>query len=98
MTEDERFIWRTLAILEKADKSVFFHGHTHVQTAWGWEPDGRLREVRDTTFKLEAKHRYVVGVGSAGLPEDGCWAAYTLYDEDLSQVEQRCLKRTMSFQ
>jgi len=96
LMEDEKYIWRALAELEMAGKSLLFHGHTHLQAAWQWEPAGRLRPVRNPVFDIKPGHRYIIGVGSAGLPEDGCWAAYALYDDETSNVELRCLSRRSS--
>ena len=36
---------------------------------------------------IEAGYRYLVGVGSVGLPEDGAWATYTLYDTAYRCIE-----------
>jgi predicted phosphodiesterase len=88
LTEDREAMWQALAELEETGASILFHGHTHQQSAWCWEPAGHLRQERVPTFQLKAGHRYVVGVGSVGLPEDGGWAAYALYDADARQVER----------
>jgi predicted phosphodiesterase len=95
LTEDESYLWQTFAELEATGKNLFFHGHTHLQAVWQWEPGGRLRQVNEAAFVIKPDHRYIVGVGSAGLPEDGCWAAYALYDEETSRVELRCLSRQL---
>lgn len=87
---DSESLWRALAELEQADKRILFHGHTHQQVIWQWEPSGRLRRVQGGRVDLRAGYRYVVGVGSVGLPEDACWAAYTLYDSKLSRVDLVC--------
>jgi hypothetical protein len=93
LTEDERHLWRALAELESAEKALLFHGHTHRQAVWRWGPTARLVRVRRTVIRVEPGHRYVVGVGSVGLPEDGSWAGYTLYDADTARIEQRRLRR-----
>jgi hypothetical protein len=43
--------------------------------------------VRSSTVKVTPSHRYLVGVGSVGLPEDESWAAYTLYDAGAGSIE-----------
>lgn len=91
LTEDENHLWQALAELDVAGKAILFHGHTHLQTIWCWEPNGHLRQVHSTTIHFEAGHRYIVGAGSVGLPEDGCWAAYALYDSGREVVELKCL-------
>ena len=40
LLRSEEARWAALAELEAGDTSVFFHGHTHVQEAWRWEPGG----------------------------------------------------------
>lgn len=86
--ESEEILWRTLAELESANKAILFHGHTHRQSIWCWGPAGQLRRVKATGVTLDAGSRYCVGVGSVGLPEDGAWAAYTLYDAMAARLEQ----------
>jgi diadenosine tetraphosphatase ApaH/serine/threonine PP2A family protein phosphatase len=87
LTEGEEFLWRALAELEVADKAILFHGHTHRQSIWHWRPQGRLMRVQAATVPIEAGSRYCVGVGSVGLPEDGAWAAYALYDTETTRLE-----------
>lgn len=87
---DPEMLWQVLIELEHAGKRILFHGHTHQQVTWQWEPSGRLRRVQGGGIELQAGCRYVVGVGSVGLPEDACWAAYTLYDSELSQIDPVC--------
>jgi predicted phosphodiesterase len=93
LSESEEALWRAMAELEAADKAILFHGHTHRQSIWRWQPSGRLRRLKATTVPLEAGSRYCVGVGSVGLPEDGAWAAYTLYDPGAARLEQVRLPR-----
>jgi predicted phosphodiesterase len=81
LAEDSTSLWHALAELKDADKAVLFHGHTHQQNIWQWHPAGHLRQVRRSELRLRAGYRYLVGVGSVGLPEDGAWATYALYDE-----------------
>jgi predicted phosphodiesterase len=93
LSESEGLLWRALAELESADKTILFHGHTHRQSIWCWRPQGRLSRVKASTVSVEAGARYCVGVGSVGLPEDGAWAAYTLYDAGAPCLEQVRLSR-----
>ena len=88
LSEDDDSLWRALTVLERMDKAVLFHGHTHQQDAWCWDPADCLRPMHSITFTIHPGHRYVVGVGSAGMPEDGSWAAYTLYDLRARQIER----------
>jgi hypothetical protein len=88
LSEDEKYLWRALAELEMADRAILFHGHTHEQSAWRWGPAGELRQEAATLITTEPDHRYVAGVGSVGLPEDGGWAAYALYDAESGSVER----------
>lgn len=75
-------LWNALAWMESHDVRVLFHGHTHVQTAWVWElATNRLRLLSNATLvRLTPAVRVVVGVGSAGAPEDGPWPRYAIYD------------------
>jgi predicted phosphodiesterase len=91
LTEDDDYLWQALAELEMAGKAILFHGHTHQQAVWRWDPAGHLRQVRPTMIAIKPDHRYVVGVGSVGLPEDGGWADYVLYDTDAGWIERVCL-------
>ena len=92
LSEDRDAMWQALAELKETGEAILFHGHTHQQSVWYWELAGHLRQERASTFQLKAGHRYVVGVGSVGLPEDGGWAAYVLYDANARHVERIRLK------
>jgi diadenosine tetraphosphatase ApaH/serine/threonine PP2A family protein phosphatase len=87
LTDDEDYLWQALAELEEMEKAVLFHGHTHQQAVWQWGPTGRLRRLRASSLQIKTGHRYVVGVGSVGQPEDGGHAAYTIYDSSTGQIE-----------
>jgi predicted phosphodiesterase len=87
LNEDDGYLWQALAELETAGKAGLFYGHTHRQHAWDCTPDGRLRLIRTRTFQLQPGHRYLIGVGSVGLPEDGAGTEYALYDEPGRRVE-----------
>ena len=84
---DAETIWRALAELESAAQQIVFHGHTHRQAIWRWEPTGRLSKVEDNMVAVDLKQRFVVGVGSVGLPEDGGWARYCIYDAEAGRIE-----------
>jgi diadenosine tetraphosphatase ApaH/serine/threonine PP2A family protein phosphatase len=93
--------WQAFALLEAADLRVAFHGHTHVQLAWSWTAAGdsprQLRSIAGpATITLavgnpHAPNRYLIGVGSAGQPDDGPQLRYTLYDDENNIVELRRL-------
>jgi predicted phosphodiesterase len=93
--------WAALAMLESTALRIAFHGHTHVQEVHVWESDEtghrRLRAFRTTgEFTIErgdpaAPNRYLVGVGSAGAPDDGPGLCYALYDDVARQVLLRRL-------
>jgi predicted phosphodiesterase len=92
LTGGEDQLWRALSHLEIAGRSLLFHGHTHRQAVWRWRPSGSLERMRSATASIEPDCRYVVGVGSVGLPEDDSWAAYTLYDAAAACIEQITVK------
>lgn len=73
-------MWQALAELDAAGKTILFHGHTHRQSIWRWSPVAGMRQMHVDAVTVAADHRYIVGVGSVGLPEDGGWAAYALFD------------------
>jgi hypothetical protein len=87
LNEDDEFLWHALAELEMAGKAILFHGHTHLQAIWQWGPDARLRRVPATSVAVKDGYHYLAGVGSVGLPDDGGWAAYALYDADAGRIE-----------
>jgi predicted phosphodiesterase len=93
MTEDEDHLLHAVAELEMTGKSVIFHGHTHRQTVWRLAPSGAMERVSSRSLGIERSYTYVVGVGSVGLPEDGGWAAYALYDADASLIDLVRLSR-----
>ncbi len=80
-------LWRALAEMEHAGSALLFHGHTHRQAVWQWRPEGRLQAVRTSTVSIKPDCRYIIGVGSVGLPEDGGWSTYTLYDTGAGRIE-----------
>ena len=94
---DEAALWNALAVMEEEDLHVTFHGHTHVQMAWGWCTDaveanhGSVRRLRSwiglDELQLKpgsegASDRYIIGVGSAGQPDDGPALKYVMYEPE----------------
>ncbi len=81
-------LWNALAWMESNDVRVLFHGHTHLQTVWVWElVTNRLRALTSPTLvRLTPDTRVVIGVGSAGVPEDGPWPRYAIYDDMAQSV------------
>lgn len=95
--EDAR--WQAFAVLEETNASVAFHGHTHVQEVWAWEVNATAnRQLRSFTqsgdLRLHAgnplsPNRYLIGVGSAGQPNDGHQGKYVIYDSLGQEVSLR---------
>ncbi|MDQ3248553.1 MAG: metallophosphoesterase [Chloroflexota bacterium] len=93
--------WNALAALETANLRVAFHGHTHVQQVWVCQEDGNGRRhlrafSEPDEFRLEtglpaAPTRYLIGVGSAGQPDDGPALGYAIYDDVTKVVTLRRL-------
>lgn len=94
LSGDDEILWKALAELATTGKAILFHGHTHAQTIWHWSPKGNLRAVQMAAVPVQADHHYLVGVGSVGLPEDGGWATYVLYDKAVEQIELVRLERS----
>ena len=80
-------------MLESKRVPLLFHGHTHTQTVWQCTPSGRLRPLPFGTLSVARGNHYIVGVGSVGLPQDGGWAAYVLYDSGTATIEHVRLSR-----
>lgn len=87
LNEDPDYVWQALAELEKANATLLFHGHTHRQMVQRCGPEGRLRQVKTAALTTAPDHRYVIGVGSVGLPDESGWSRYALYDEAAGRVE-----------
>jgi hypothetical protein len=81
--------WAALTELEAGGGCLFFHGHTHVQEAWRWMPGGVPVRVNGSDFTVEDGERWLVGVGSVGIPHDGDGACYALYDDVTQRVTWR---------
>jgi|YNPNPStandDraft_1061719.scaffolds.fasta_scaffold03150_10 predicted phosphodiesterase len=73
--------WAALIELQAANVHLFFHGHTHIQQAWCWSPDGMLSLLDGPSFTVpDDGSLFLVGVGSVGDARDGGGACYALYD------------------
>lgn len=70
---------------------VIFIGHTHHPTAFVQSPDGCIVQLEDQDFQMEAAHRYLVNVGSAGEPRnpEDIRARYVIYDSETQLIEFR---------
>ena len=78
--------WAALAALETDHLRAAFHGHTHVQQAWCFSGGRWHSQYGPHEFYLEGGAngdgpRYLIGVGSAGDPQDGNALRYALYDD-----------------
>ncbi len=79
--------------------ALAFHGHTHVQQAWSYI-DRRWQQTNGPAeFALECgtesdPARYLIGVGSAGEPQDGRALRYALYDDSAECVALVALDTT----
>jgi predicted phosphodiesterase len=87
LSADDDSLWQVQVALERVDKRILFHGHTHRQAVWCWDAAGCLRPVHAPTLTFEPGYRYVVGVGSVGVPEDDAWEAYALYDTGAGRLD-----------
>ena len=81
-------------LLEAAGVSVFFHGHTHTQEAWGKagaDAPYRLQPAgqENGELALTPDAMWLVGVGSVGDPHDGPGACYALYDSETRRLTWR---------
>lgn len=93
--------WAALAALEAANARIAFHGHTHIQEVYAWRAEnGAQRHIHCVNAPTEftvaagsptAPNRYLVGVGSAGAPDDGPRLRYALYDDVTELVTLRRL-------
>ncbi|MCB0056017.1 MAG: metallophosphoesterase family protein [Caldilineaceae bacterium] len=92
--QNEDAVWQALAWMETENAAVAFHGHTHVQMVWTW--DLATNHLHSSTgasrIHLAPGTRTIIGVGSAGVPEDGPWPRYALYDDLAGIVTLRTLR------
>lgn len=84
-------LWNALAWMQSHRVHGLFHGHTHVQLAWVWSPTtNKLRSLAGPAIlQLSPTERTIIGVGSAGVPEDGGGLCYAIYDDEAGIVELR---------
>lgn len=87
--QNEEARWQALAALETDGLHAAFHGHTHIQAAWRYTKQAETRRwhalATPGEFALDPADatdpaRYLIGVGSAGAPQDGAALRYALYD------------------
>ena len=93
--QDETARWRAFAWLETHDVQVAFHGHTHVQMVHTWQPatSALHTSTRQSEILLQPATRYVIGVGSAGSPDDGPHLRYAIYDSAANLVKLRQIQQ-----
>ena len=73
---------------EAQRKAVCFCGHTHQPCVWHYEK--KFFHPGVGTIKLSATDRFLVNVGSVGLPRDNdARACYVIYEPKLRQVKFR---------
>jgi predicted phosphodiesterase len=89
---NEEARWSALAALETSNQRAAFHGHTHVQQVWvyaaqRWRSFNGPAEFTLEPGTPEAPTRYLIGVGSAGDPQDGPALCYALYDDSDHSVQ-----------
>ena len=89
-TEDAR--WNALAALETHNQRAAFQGHTHIQQTWVYAQNRWRSFDGPAEFPLESgtteqPTRYLIGVGSAGAPQDGNALRYALYDDATATVQ-----------
>jgi len=89
LDESEDARWQAVAELENRDKQVLFHGHTHHREVWRVGPTGRMARLSGSGITLDARARYLVGVGSLGRPEGNTPAGYALFDDTSRAIELR---------
>ncbi|NQZ66515.1 MAG: metallophosphoesterase family protein, partial [Lentisphaeria bacterium] len=70
-----------------ASEQVLFIGHTHVPKIHMLTEEDEYREYGATSFEVEAGKRYLVNVGSVGMPRDGDFrACYVIYDLETQNI------------
>jgi hypothetical protein len=78
--------WQALAQLESKGQIAAFHGHTHIQHVWrygarGWRGFDGPVEFSLASSLNDPAPRFLIGVGSAGAPQDGTRLRYAIYDD-----------------
>lgn len=77
-----------LASFNACEEQIIFVGHTHEAQIFLLEEDGSAHIMDATDFTLQANQRYIVNVGSSGLPRDGDWrSSYVIFDQAENEVE-----------
>ncbi len=72
---------RVAALMAEQEARVWFFGHTHRSRCWELEK-GRVRALDSASVVLRSGCRYVVNVGTTGLPLPGRGgAAFAVYDD-----------------
>jgi predicted phosphodiesterase len=97
LNNNEEARWAAFAALEMQNQRAAFHGHTHIQQVWIYEKQRWRCLNGPAEFTLEAgstEHatRYLIGVGSAGDPQDGSALRYALYDDSDKSVQLLAVK------
>lgn len=95
--EPEAFIYltnaeKTLNSFDVMSRPICFVGHTHVPKVY-IKRENDVISLNIAEFELDAKHKYIVNVGSVGQPRDGnSFASYCIYDSDMHIVELKRIK------
>lgn len=79
-------LFDAFGVLLAANIPLLFHGHTHRQLAWGFDPENQVHKLGPASFQLQSGWTYVVGVGSLGPPRDWPRPGYVIFDHDTRQV------------
>lgn len=92
LNQNEEARWQALAALETANQRAAFHGHTHIQHVWRFAAGRWHSFAGPTEFTLEIgtpdhPSRYLIGIGSAGAPQDGPSLRYALFDDSEQHVQ-----------
>ncbi len=73
-------------------EEVLFVGHTHDARLHYLNLEGKYRCVEPVDFEIETGKRYIVNVGSVGMPRDEDFrSSYVIYDSDEPSVSFRRL-------
>lgn len=81
-------------ILMELQERVCFVGHTHVLEIAACDREEGLSEVafREGANALDAKHAYLINIGSVGQPRDGdLRAKYVVWDDVHNTLDIRCV-------
>ena len=79
---------RAQAYMAERAVRVWFFGHTHRARAWRLRPDN-VEALIEETIQFQPDSRYVVNVGTTGLPLPGRGpASFVMYDDVEAHVER----------